>query len=262
MTHMIRIVPPRALLLPLLFAALPLIPAVAQTLETETARLLVRKAVKFGANFEYQRSADGRERALPMFFEYGVTSTTELVIEPVFYTSIRPKVGSGATGAGDLEITLVQQLFGETASRPAFAIAGEVKVPTARNVLIGTGRTDFAGYLIASKRFGRLDTHVNLGYTVVGKPVGAPLRNIANFAVAGMYDLGRRAKLYGEVLANTAATIGAAETSTTPEAAGGEIVGTLGVGHYVSQRAFVTFGLSYDNSGAVLFRPGVTFRIP
>ena len=52
----------RALLLPLVLAALPLIPAVAQTLETETARLLARKAVKFGANFEYQRSSDGRAR--------------------------------------------------------------------------------------------------------------------------------------------------------------------------------------------------------
>lgn len=252
----------RALLLPLVLAALPLIPAMAQTLETETARLLARKAVKFGANFEYQRSSDGRERAIPMFFEYGVTSTTELVVEPVLYTAIRPKMGPRATGAGDLEITLIQRLVGETSSRPAFAIAGEIKVPTARNSLIGTRKTDFAGYLIASKRFGKLDTHANVGYTVVGKPLGAQLKNIANFAIAGMYDVGLHTKLFGEVLANTAATVGAAESSTTPEAAGGEVVGTLGAGQYVSRQAFLTFGLSYDNKGAVLFRPGVTFRIP
>ena len=251
----------RSLALLMGLASTPLMIGAAQTLETETVRLLPAKGVKFGGNYEYQVSADGRERAIPMFFEVGLSNSTELVIEPVAYTAIRPKVGPRATGLGDLEITVVQRLLPETSSRPAIAFAGEVKVPVARNTLIGTGKTDFAGYLIASKRFGRLDTHANIGYTVVGRPIGASLRNIANFAVAGMYDIGTRTKFYGEVLANTAATTGGAETSTTPEAAGGEVVGTLGLARQVSKGTALTLGLSYDTNGAVLFRPGITVRI-
>lgn len=261
MIRLIRSLCLRSLRLSLLLTAFRSVPAAAQTLETETARLLSRKAVKFGANFEYQTSSDGRERALPMFFEYGLSSTTELVVEPVVYTAIRPKAGPRATGAGDLEITLVQRILAETSSRPAFALAGEVKVPTARNALIGTRKTDFAAYLIASRRFGWLDTHANVGYTVVGKPAGSMLKNIANFAIAGMLDLGLKNRLFVEVLGNTAATAGA-ESSATPEAAGGEVVGTLGAGRYLGRQTLVTFGLSYDSNGALLFRPGITFRFP
>jgi hypothetical protein len=154
----------------------------------------------------------------------------------------------------------VQRVAAETPGRPAIALAGEIKVPVARNQLIGTGKTDFAGYLIASKRFGRLDTHVNLGYTVLGQPVGVKLHNIANFALAAMYDLGSRTKLYSEILANTSAT-SEGESSSNPEVSGGELVGTLGVAQQVNRGITLTMGLSYDNNGAVLFRPGLTVRL-
>lgn len=47
-------------------------------------------------------------------------------------------------------------------SRLAAAFAAELKFPTAKSRLIGTGQTDRAGYLILRKRFGALDTHLNL----------------------------------------------------------------------------------------------------
>ena len=248
--------------LALLAAAIPVSTAVAQTLETETARLLPRNGFKIGHNFEYQVSAEGKETALPFILEYGLTGSTEVVIEPVLYTAIRPKGAFGrATGAGDLEITVIQRLFGEASSRPAIAIAGEIKVPTARNQFIGTGKTDYALYLIASRRFGRLDGHANVGYTFVGQPAGVELGNIANFALGGMYDLGPRTKLFGELLGNTAATSGAPESATTPEAAGGELVGTVGIGQMIQRRFFLTLGVSYDNNGAVQVRPGFVVRV-
>jgi hypothetical protein len=71
-----------------------------------------------------------------------------------------------------------------------------------------------------------------------------------------MYDLAGRTKLFGEVLANTAATAGAPENSAAPEVAGGEVVGTIGVGRLIAHRLFTTMGVSYDNNGAVLLRPG------
>ena len=134
-----------------------------QPLETETARLPKKGSVEIQTAFEYQTSKEGTERALPFAFEYGITDKFSVLVEPVFYTAIRPKTGTQATGIGDLEVTLEYRFAREKGRRPALAFAGEVKAPTARNILIGSGQTDFTGYMIASKRLGKFDTHANLG---------------------------------------------------------------------------------------------------
>ena len=131
--------------------------------------------------------------------------------------------------------------------------------------MIGTGKTDYAGYLIASKRFGRLDTHANLGYTIVGQPAGTSLDNIFNFALAGQYHVTDRYEVFGEILGNTFSALGEGDNSfggntVTPEAAGGELVGTLGAGMYIKSVFFLYFGISYDNNNAVLLHPGLTLR--
>lgn len=238
----------------------------AQTLETETARLLKGGSFKLAGNFEWQTSSEGREIATPLAFEWGIHDRWELLVEPVPYTSIRPRSGRHATGAGDLEITLTTLLHKETRRSPALALAGEVKLPTARDTLIGTRRTDFAAYLIGSKRFGRLDLHANLGYTIKGAPAGIHLNSVFNAAFAGTLSLGPRNELFAEVLANSSpltgpATGNGAESSTTPELAGGEVVGTLGVGRYLWPSAKFTLGVSYDNNAAVMLRPGFVLRL-
>ena len=60
----------------------------------------------------------------------------------------------------------------------------EVKVPTARNELIGTRKTDYAVYGIATRRFGpdgRFDAHANVSYTLVGRPRGVGTRICAGY---------------------------------------------------------------------------------
>src|SRR5439155_868189 len=138
----------------------------AAPLETETARFPARGVFEADVVLEVQQSGDGRESALPLAFEYGVTDRLTLMAEPVPFTRIHPKSAPGATGIGDLEVTLSGLLLPETHGRPAFALAGEVKVPTAESMLIGSDQYDYAGYLIASKRFSKLDAHVNFGYTI------------------------------------------------------------------------------------------------
>jgi hypothetical protein len=240
--------------------------AAAQILETETARPLGRGTLEVGTNFEYQTSSEGHESALPMAVEYGFTDRFELLLEPVAYTAIRPKAGQRATGVGDLELTGTYLVRRESDGTPALALAGEVKFPTANNSLIGTGKTDFAGYLIASKRVGRFDTHANIGYTVVGRPAGVQLNNIFNFALASEMSLGTNAELFGEILGNTASSSSGEATgpvppgTITPEAPSGEIVGTIGVAKYVLTGMRLSMGLSVDNNGAVMFRPGFTLR--
>ena len=237
----------------------------AQTLETETARLLHRGLWKSGAAIERQTSADGREAALPLLVEYGVTNRLELLVEPVPYTAIRPTAGRDATGAGDLEITGTTLLRTEGRRAPALAIAAEVKIPTANDNLIGTGEPDYTTYLIASKRFGRLDTHANVAYAIIGSPPGTKLQNTWNGALAAVFRPGTRTELFAEALGNTAASPEGegdgvpGESTPVPEAAGAELVGSVGAGRYVTTTLLVYGAVSYDNNKATQLRFGLTF---
>jgi len=232
----------------------------AQTLETETARFHPARSFQIASGFEQQFSVEGRESAVPVALEYALTNTWELLVEPVPYTAIRPNVGPRATGLGDLELTVIHGLWTETAGRPAIAIAAEVKVATAESRLIGTDKTDFTGYLIASRRFGALDLHGNLGYTVLGKPAGVNVSNLIDFALGGTVPLGPKGIVFAEVLGNTTAA-GGPENSAAPEIAGGELSGTIGFGREVSRSLFLSLAASYDNTHAVMLRPGFTLRL-
>jgi hypothetical protein len=236
-----------------------------QPLETETARLLPAGVFKVELTGEYQTSGDGTERAVPLVFEYGLTPRTEIAVEPVFATSIHPKRGPSVSGAGDIEITITHLLLPEAGSAPAFAIAGEVKLPTAKNRQIGTGKTDLTAWAIASKRFGRLDVHGNLGYTIVGRPAGTRLKNVVSYAVAEELHVSPRFDFVGELIGNTSSTGDKAEGASgvpviSSEAPSGETSVMAGVRWHISPVVFVSMGLSYDNNHALLFRPGVTWR--
>jgi hypothetical protein len=239
--------------------------ASAQELETETARVMKTGAFKAATGVEYQTSSEGQEVALPVLLEAGVLmDRLELVVEPVAFTAILPNSGPHARGVGDTEVTLVGLAVEEHEWLPALALAAEVKIPTARNSLIGTQKFDYAGYLILSKRFGGLDTHFNVGYTLLGRPQGVQVNNIFNFALAARYLAGERWDFFGEILANTTSSP-EAESGTgsglgsAAELAGGELVGTLGVGYRVAPSLLLSVGVSLDNNMAVLIHPGLTF---
>ena len=245
----------------------PLAAHAQQPLETETARLPHRGGYLISLTYEAQTSPDGTEAALPFAIEYGLSDRLAFMIEPVFYTSIRPKAGQGrtATGAGDLEATLQYLLRAEGQTAPAVALAAEVKFPTAKDPLIGTRRADFTPYLIASKRYGRYDLHGNVGYSFVGKPAGVAVQNTINFAVGLEDHVTPRFDVLAEALETTAALAGegGGESSlTSPEIAGSETVGMLGVRYLAHTGFWLSFGVTYDNTKAVLLRPGFTFEVP
>src|SRR5206468_5631526 len=129
----------------------------------------------------------------------------ELLVEPVLLDRVRDKGVPGAGGIGDVAVTLTTRLYGGEERRSGFAIAGEVKLPTAHNRRIGSGQTDFTFWSIASHRVGRLDTHLNLGYTLMGRPPGVAVNNVVNYAVAEEYRLSPRWELLGEVFGSTSA---------------------------------------------------------
>ncbi len=233
-----------------------------QPLETETARLPARGTFLSSLAYEFQTSSLGTEHALPPALEYGMTNRLALLVEPVLFTSIRPKSGRTATGLGDLEVTLQLLAHNETRLLPALAVATEVKFPTARDTLIGTRRSDFTPYVIASKRFGHYDTHVNAGYSFVGKPRGIAVSNTLNFAVAVENHINARFDLVGEVLSTTASGAAEGMTGAAPEIAGAEQLGMLGVRWAVRPRNWISLGVTYDNTNALLLRPGITIESP
>jgi hypothetical protein len=236
-----------------------------QPLETETARLLPAGIFKVEVAAEFQHSKEGTERAFPLVFEYGITDRTELAIEPVVGTSIQPKVGRHANGFGDIEITLTHLFLPETASMPAFAVAGEVKLPTAKDRLIGSGKTDFALFAIASKRLDRLDLHANLGYTVLGKPAGTHIKNIINYALAEEFHVNPKWDIVGEVIGNTSATGDKAEGSIPDpnlpaEITTAETSALIGLRYHFTPALAFAVGVVYDNNHAIMIRPGITYR--
>ncbi len=237
-----------------------------QPLETETARLPAKGKGTIGSSFELQSSSEGKETAWPWIFEYGVTDRIEFAVEPVAHASIHPKTGRTTSGFGDLEATATFLLARETTKLPAIAFAAEVKLPFAKDRLLGTGKTDFAGYLIVSRNFRNVDVHGNVGYTILGRPQGISLNNIFSFAVAGEYHANAKWDFVGELFANTSAAPGLGESGGAPktpaeqtaELAGGEAFIMLGSRLHVSPTFSFDLGLVYDNNSAFLVRPGVT----
>lgn len=244
----------------------------AQVLETEEARPLLPGQAEIGAGLEFQTSEEGTETALPLAFEYGISKRLTALIEPVAFTTINPVLGGGTTGFGDLELTLFYNLATERKYLPSLSLGTEVKLPTTQNTLIGTGKTDFTPLLLASKKINKFDIHGNLSYTFLGKPDGTDLNNIMGYALGTIYKVNDKFILFGEVYGNTSA-LSEGETpegqdlgsegdtvNVISEISGGEFVGALGLGYYISPKLLLSFGINYDNNNAFLFRPGIEYK--
>ena len=250
-----------------LFCASAVPAGAGQPLETESARLLPRGRLEFEAGFERQTSRSGNESAVPLALEYGLSDRFTLLVEPVPYTRIHDKGTARVSGIGDIEVTLTTLLARERGSRPAFALGTEVKIPTAKNLRIGSGETDYAVYLIGSKRTGSWDTHANLGYTVVGKPMGVVVKNVGSFALATERQMSQRFDLVAEVFGSSAARPDSGESQVvtpggtlTPEIGAAELVGTLGFRFHPAEALVYSLGVSFDNNRALLIHPGVMLR--
>jgi hypothetical protein len=233
-----------------------------QVLETEDSNPLIPGQIEVGTALEFQTSRQGTEAAVPIGVEYGISNRLTLLVEPVPYTKIHPKTGASATDFGDLEVTLFYQLFQEGKIRTAISVSGEVKFPTAKNSLVGTKKTDYTPFIIANKTTGKFFTSMNLNYTFLEKPKGVHAGNLFNYALGTIYNASSRNIFFAEVYGNTSTYGGHIPESTTvnprsntTEISGGELVGAIGFGKYLSKYLVLSFGISYDNNNAFLFRP-------
>ena len=239
----------------------------AQVLETEESKPLLPGQFALGTGLEFQTSGEGTETALPLAVEYGLSKKFTLLVEPVAFTKINSKTGIDAFGIGDIEVTLFYQIVSEKKILPSISVSGEIKIPTAQNTLIGTGKTDYTPFLIMSKKIGKFYTSLNLSYTFLGKPEGVTVNNLFNYAIGTIFIASPRSIIFAEFYGNTSAFGGEAPEGiptdpalNTSELSGGENVGSIGYGFYLKKELLLSFGVSYDNNHSIMFRPGIEWK--
>src|SRR5439155_23625819 len=176
----------------------------AQPLEVETARIPPPGTVKLEAGFEIQGGPQRVENSVPIGLDYTAGRRVTLRLEPILYSRVAHGSRRLAEGVGDLELAATVLAWPEGGRNPGVALAAEVKLPTATSRLIGSGRADYTGDLILSKRAAPFDLHMNLGYTVVGTPPGFHTQNVTCYALAVERRFARYA-LVAELRGHTAA---------------------------------------------------------
>lgn len=221
-------------------------------LETETAELGRKGEGLFSFSVQFERERDGSTTQFTLTqFEYAITDRAEILIEPFFQEWDQPKGAKRFHGAGDLEITPSYMVVLEKPYVPAIVLAFKLKVPTARNRDIGTGKYDYFPYVIFGKTIGKWVFNANFGYNFITSP-----SKDEHLKSQFIYDFSVERKItdkwsvFAEVFANSSPATGEKGTFS----------GALATEYQFNEHfnAFVSVG--YDTDHLFNVRPG--FNIP
>lgn len=170
----------------------------ARPLTTDDAWTVERGKFQVEMGLDFLRE-DNHDRGFTpsLTFTYGVLDQMDLGVGSG-YLVVHPKEGENENGIGDTEVKLKYRLTDEKGWRPAFAVAGLLKIPTASEPRgLGSGKTDFTVNTILTKSLTkRLILHLNLGYTFLGEK-GAD--NELNYSLACQFILTEKWALVGEI---------------------------------------------------------------
>ncbi len=220
-------------------------------LETETAELGKKWDMLISMSTQFEKDKDGNRTAFTLTqYEVGLTDRAEILIEPFFVEWDNPKTGKSFHGMGDLEITPSYMIVLEKPYVPAIVLAFKLKVPTARNRDIGTGKYDYYPYLIFGKKIGHWIFNANFGYDFITSPRGDKLSNQFIYDLSVEREITDKWSVYAEVFANTKPTVGEKGTFS----------GAIATEYKFNEHfnAFVSVG--YDTDQLFNVRPG--FNIP
>ena len=240
-----------------LFIALSLGSALAlhadTVLETETAELGKKGEITISNSVQFEKARDGTRTAFTLTqFEYGVTDRAEILIEPFFQEWSKAKGGPTVHGMGDLEITpsYMIVLDDEKGWRPAIVLAFKVKVPTARNRDIGTGRVDYYPYVIVGKKIGHWLLNANLGVNFIGRPKDDnATRNQLIYDFSVEREISDRWSVFAEVFGNSRPAVD--EVST--------FAGALATEYKFTEHFNMFVSVGYDTDHLFNVRPGFNF---
>ena len=230
-------------------------------IETSTARLVEKHEIEIGPSFEYVNSPDGKEASMQITVNYGLSNRIELDIEPAIYKSVTTVEEPNAHGFGDVNVALAYLVLHEQKNVPAIALEGSIKIPTAKNPLLGTQKFDYNLLFIASKKFGKLDMHINLGYTFIGEPTEMQLRNIIGASLAGQFEISEKVELAAEFLANTSSFLKETDDGRriNPQVIPGEVAVFTGMGYNLKENLELAAAIGYNNRKAFIFHTGLNF---
>ena len=157
-------------------------------LTTDDAGTVPPGTWEFEAGVMFHKDGAVRDYEFPLGVTTGLLPTLELGAG--FGGRIQERTeaagGSSIHGLGDFAAGIKWNPISEEDSFAAHALAASVKLPTAsRNKGFGTGETDFDLLYIGSRTLSdRWSCHLNLGYTWMGDPPGAPLDDLINTGIA------------------------------------------------------------------------------
>ena len=233
-------------------------------LETESAHLAPPGALTLSVGLEREVALHRSQSNVPFALEYSVNRRLGLVVEPVVYSRLRVGKRTIQSGTGDVEVGAILLPLPRPIGNTTVAVATEVKLPSAADEALGTGRSDVSMSLVLSRKDAKFDSHLNLGYTIVGAPPGLATDNVLSFGVATVRAFTRFdlvAEVFGHTPALTDGPSPGAGTTLLADLAAGQLAGTLGLRYRIGDHSAISFGLSYDNDHVFSAQPGLTFRL-
>ena len=171
----------------------------ARPLTTDDAWTVEKGEFQLEVGFDALRQDNhDREYSPSLTFTYGLLERIDLGIGSG-YVFFHPKEGKRENGMADTEMKLKYRLVDEKNWRPAFAVSGILKIPTASESKgLGSGQTDFGINAILTKNLSKkLALHLNLGYTFIGEN---HVNNELNYSMAAQFMLTEKWALVGEVV--------------------------------------------------------------
>lgn len=159
-------------------------------------------------------------------------------------------MAAATSGVGDLELTPSYMAVLEDACTPAIVLAFKLKVPTATNRDIGSGKFDYLPYIILGKTYGPWVFNANLGYNFITSTKDESLKNEFIYDLSVERKLTEKLSVYAEIFSNSAPTAG--DTGTFSEAVAVE---------YRFNETFEVFtSIGYDTDNMTNIRSGFNIK--
>ena len=148
-----------------------------------------------GVSFNDRREGRTRVTFQPQII-YGAFDNMQIEIQGDLFTE--PNTLVGANKSGDLHLGALYNFNTETLNLPALAVRVETDLPTGVN----SKGVDTQATGILTRSFGRLRTHLNAGYTILGSPQGQERPGAYRAVAAVSYPLGYPASFRDTLIAS------------------------------------------------------------
>lgn len=181
--------------------------------------------------------------------QYQLTRRLQALVEGKPIESQRPHDGESVGGLGDTEATLSWLASPQHARAPSVVLGAKVKLPTARDEELGSGRADYSALFILGHEGDKLELNLETEFATFGQPGGEELKNQFIYSLNSEYSLGDYLAVYAELAGHSAPT--ALESRAD--------VGKIGMEVDIPWRETIAPYLSaeYDTDSVTGFRAGV-----